>query len=352
LKEKLSVSVLIPTYRRAALLRFTLEGLVNQSYKNFNVVVVLKPSGDKTEEIIERFNKLLRIKTVIQEKGYLTDALNLGLKNAKGDITAFLDDDAIPLSDWLQKLVDTYDLENVGGVAGNVIPAFLNNEGIVQANDNVSELINLDQNPFLNNVGLKTWSCPVKGLENYFVYLSKAGVIAYNFNIGNLAKKRITKSLLGMGANMSILTEATKGFRFPDSWVSGWGNEQFLGWHIRKRGYSLLLNPDAKVHHIVHSQSLSRFVNDSRKLQKEAEIQLIFYRLYGLEKEISAMHRISWVIIRILVILKKAQNLSEAILLLKGVLIGNMLGCKWLISKKLGLGFSPRSELEAIIQKS
>jgi glycosyltransferase involved in cell wall biosynthesis len=322
--------------------------LVNQTYKNFDVVLVLKPSGDKSEEIIEDFKKLLKIELIIQEKGHFTDAMNLGLENVDGDIIAFLDDDSIPLPDWLQNIVETYSLGNVGGVAGNVFPAFLNKEGLVQGDDNHSEIINLEQKPFLNNIGLKTWSCPIEGMEDYFVYLSKAGVIDYNFNIGYLSKKGIVKSLLGMGANMSVLTKATKGFRFPTSWVLGWGNEQYLGWYLWKKGYILLLNPNAKVHHLVHNLSLSRFVNNYGKLLKEAEIQLVFYRFYGSEKNLSAICRISWVILRILTLLKNAQSYSEAFALLRGVLIGNIIGCKWLISNKLGLRYNPLSELEAI----
>jgi hypothetical protein len=261
-----------------------------------------------------------------------------------------LDDDAIPFPDWIQNLLETYSLQNVGGVAGNVLPAFFNNKNEIQLDGKASEIVT-DGKPFLDNIWRKIWGCPLKGLEDYYIYASKAGMVDFNFSIRNLAKKRITKSLLGMGANMSVLTEATKGFKLPNSWILGWGFEQFLGWYVWKKGYNLFYNPDAKVCHLNHGQTLSRNILDFRKqILREAEVQLFFYRLFGLEKDLSVMHRISWIIFRILSILKQAQSLYQASVLLKGLLIGNIVGCKLLISKKFGLRYDPLFELEAILE--
>ena len=352
LTKKLSVSVLIPTYKRAHLLGYVFNALANQTYKDFDVIVILKPSGDKTEEIIEKFTKSLKIKMIIQEKGYVTDAINLGLENASGDITAFLDDDAIPFPDWIENLVETYGPPNVGGVAGDVIPAFLNERDVAQSNGQASEIIP-DAKSFLDAIGRKIWSCPLNGLEDCSVYISKAGIVECKFSIENFANQKTTKSLLGMGANMSVLTKAIKGFKFPSSWILGWGFEQFLGWYVWKKGYNLFLNPDAKVLHLVHGQTLSRNIVDFRKqLLREAEVQMFFYRLYGLETDLSVLHRISWIMFRTLFNLKHAQSLREASTLLKGELIGNMIGCKLLISNKFGLRYDPLFELEALLKKS
>ena len=125
-----------------------------------------------------------------------------------------------------------------------------------------------------------------------------------------------------------------------------------MAWHVWKKGYSLFYNPDAKVYHLVHGQTLSRNIVDFRKqILREAEVQLLFYRLYGLEKDLSIMHRISWIIYRTLYILKHAQSLREASILLKGVLIGNIIGVKLLLSNKFGLNYDLLFELEAILEK-
>ncbi len=270
--------------------------------------MILKPSGDNTEEIIAEFKKSLRMKVLIQETGYVIDALNLGLENVSNEITVFLDDDAIPFPDWIQKIVETYSQPNVGGVAGCVIPAFLNERNVILVNGPISGIIS-DRKPFLDGIGRTIWGCPIKGLESYFVYISKAGIVDYKYSIKDSANQRTTTSLLGMGANMSVLTKAVKGFKFPNSWILGWGFEQFLAWHVWKEGYSLFYNPEARVHHLVHGQTLSRNIVDFRKqILRETEVQLLFYRLYGLEKDLSIMHRLSWMIYRTLYNLKNAQS--------------------------------------------
>jgi glycosyltransferase involved in cell wall biosynthesis len=52
------MSVLIPTYKRAHLIIHVLEGLKKQTYSNFEVLVVLKSSGDGTEQILKNFEKI------------------------------------------------------------------------------------------------------------------------------------------------------------------------------------------------------------------------------------------------------------------------------------------------------
>lgn len=93
---KPAVSILIPTFKRAHLISYVFEGLRKQTYKDFEVVVVLKPSGDGTEDIVKKYKKWLNINLIFQNRGYVVDALNLGFENAQGKIIAFLDDDAIP----------------------------------------------------------------------------------------------------------------------------------------------------------------------------------------------------------------------------------------------------------------
>ena len=353
MKEKLSVTVLIPTYKRAHLLDYVFDALSNQTYKKFDVVVILKPSGDNTERVIDKYKRLLKIKLILQYEGYFTDAINLGLENATGDITAFLDDDAIPSLNWLQNLAETYAFPNVGGVAGNVIPAFVNKKEEVQYTGKPSEVVNLDYTPFLKTIGRKIWSRPIGGLEDYLVYLSRAGVVEYNFDRGIQANNQITKSLLGMGANMSVLTEAVKGYRLPSSWLLGLGNEQLIGWYVWKKGYNLFFNPNAKVSHLSHGQTLSRNVEDYRKqLVRQAESQLLFYRLYGKEPEVSIIYRVSWIIFRTLLAFKQARSFHQVFIFLKGMLIGNIMGCKLIVFNKFGLKYDPLTELIAMLEKS
>lgn len=350
-KDGKSVTILITTYKRANLLPFVFSALERQTYKNFNVIVVVKPSGDGTEDTVRTYEKSLKTKLLMQSNGYVVDAINLGLKQATGDIIAFLDDDAIPPPEWVQTHVENYQKSNVGGVAGEVIPAFLSENGLVQLKDKSSEVIP-QVKPFINSIGRKLWSCPLDGLEDYLVYVSKAGVVDYNFELADKAYSQNTKSLLGMGANMSVLTEALDGFAFPTSWVLGLSYEQFLGWHIWKRGYSLLFNPKAKVYHVAHGQTLTRNVTDKNKITlRQVESQLLFYRLYGFEPKLSKMSRIIWLIYDTAMDLKKICVNKEVsrIAWLKGKIQSEIIGAKWFLSRSLGGNYAPRRDLERIM---
>ena len=72
-----------------------LNSLAKQSRKPDEVVIVLKPSGDGSEDIIEKFKELLSINVVVQKAGNVTDAVAMAIRAATGDYILFIDDDAI-----------------------------------------------------------------------------------------------------------------------------------------------------------------------------------------------------------------------------------------------------------------
>ena len=67
------------------------------------MVIVLKPSGDGSEEVIRSFYTQLPIKLVVQVRGNFTDAVQMAIDNAKGDVILFLDDDAVAERRWVEK---------------------------------------------------------------------------------------------------------------------------------------------------------------------------------------------------------------------------------------------------------
>lgn len=94
--ENLYISIIIPTYNRANDLDRCLNSLQNQTYKNFEVLVCDDGSTDYTEDIVKKYNSLLKIQYIKDENfGGPARPRNNGLKKAKGEIIAFLDSD-----DW------------------------------------------------------------------------------------------------------------------------------------------------------------------------------------------------------------------------------------------------------------
>ncbi len=349
---KISVSVLIPTFKRGNLIGHVLLGLSNQNYRDFEVIVVLKPSGDGTEAVISNYEKSLKIRLVLQKKGNLINALNLGLENASGDIIAFLDDDSIPFPDWIRNLIETYNTPNVGGAAGDVISANLNTSSGVLS-EGLSEIIP-ETMPFMQKIGRQLWDSPIVGLEDYFVYLSKAGMVSYNFDLAKQASCKNTKALLGMGANMSVLAKAVDGFKFPVSaWVFGLSNEQFLGWYIWKKGYSLLFNPDAKVYHIAHGSMSRNLVANKKQTLCKVEANMLFYRMYDIEPGLSFMHRITFLIFSSFFEIKKICRNKEIsrISFLKNIAWCEIIGLTWILSRRVGSNYTPQKYLSKFLMQ-
>jgi glycosyltransferase involved in cell wall biosynthesis len=343
------ISVIIATYKRGNLLNYVLDALTAQTNDDFEVLMVVKPSGDETEQVIESYSKRLKIKVIIQKQGYFTDALNLGLKNAQGDILVFLDDDAIPFPNLIQSYVLSYSMPEIGGVAGDAIPVTLKENKIYPFKDTPSEI--LPQKT--KNTLARRLNYPLKGLENYFLYISKAGIVNSNPKVASKASSQVVNSLLAQGANMSISSKVSAGFQFPTSCILGLTNEQCLGWYLWKKGYQVLFNPEIKVYHIHHGQSLSRNVKDIKKADLFCtEGRLLFYRLYGDEPELSIMNRLLWLLIDVMLDIKNIclRKQISCIHMIKIKFSAELVGLRWLICKKLGLTYSPLADLEKMLR--
>jgi len=85
-------SIIIPTYNRAGLIDKALQSALNQSYPNFEVIVIDDGSTDNTEEVIRNYSdlKLSYYKKENAERGV---ARNFGIDKAKGRYVTFLDSD-------------------------------------------------------------------------------------------------------------------------------------------------------------------------------------------------------------------------------------------------------------------
>lgn len=92
------VSVVIPVYNAEEMLDETLDSVLNQSYKNWELVVVNDKSTDNSLSVINKYiQKDQRIRLINLEKnhGGPAEPRNIGIENAKGDIIALLDSDDV-----------------------------------------------------------------------------------------------------------------------------------------------------------------------------------------------------------------------------------------------------------------
>jgi glycogen synthase len=113
-----SVSVVVSTLDRAAWLDRCLSGLAYQRHSDFEVLVVAGPSTDDTQAVLARHAP--RVRVLRCGEANLSASRNIGLAAAEGEVVAFLDDDAVPEPDWLQRLSTAYQNPQVGGVGGAI----------------------------------------------------------------------------------------------------------------------------------------------------------------------------------------------------------------------------------------
>ena len=85
------VSVIIPTYNRAALLCAAVDSVLQQTYRNIEIIVIDDGSTDETAEAVARYGN--RVRYTRRPNTGVNPARNLGLKQARGEFVALLDSD-------------------------------------------------------------------------------------------------------------------------------------------------------------------------------------------------------------------------------------------------------------------
>ena len=114
------VSVIIPTHNRLIMLKRAIDCVLNQTYKQFEIIIVSDGSSDNTNSFLKSYSNP-KVSSYFNEisKG-ASHARNVGIKHAKGEYIAFLDDDDEWFNFHLEVLVKKIENSNpnVGLVYG------------------------------------------------------------------------------------------------------------------------------------------------------------------------------------------------------------------------------------------
>ena len=120
------LSVILPTYNRASLLKRAVAALLRQSAdpSTYEIVVVENNCSDGTREMVEGLDDP-RVRVISEPRQGLSFARNAGLDAARGEIVAFTDDDVEAVPDWVDTILALLK-KNPGadGVGGRVLPAW------------------------------------------------------------------------------------------------------------------------------------------------------------------------------------------------------------------------------------
>jgi glycosyltransferase involved in cell wall biosynthesis len=97
-------SVIIPTYNRALLIKKAIQSVLQQTYTDWELIIVDDGSTDNTKEVIESYSDK-RIRYIYQQNAERSEARNNGIKNALGKYICFLDSDDFFLPNRLELLL-------------------------------------------------------------------------------------------------------------------------------------------------------------------------------------------------------------------------------------------------------
>lgn len=115
------ISVIIPSYNRANLLKDAILSVLNQTYQNFELIIVNDCSKDNTKNIVKTFRDQRVIYLENEKNKGVSASSNIGIKKARGEYIFILNDDDLIVPWGLEELIKKIkqsDLENLGGIYG------------------------------------------------------------------------------------------------------------------------------------------------------------------------------------------------------------------------------------------
>ncbi|HDP68267.1 MAG TPA: glycosyltransferase [Candidatus Marinimicrobia bacterium] len=98
------VSVIIPTYNRGAVLEQAIKSVLNQTYQNYEIIVVDDGSTDNTHRILQKYGHKIRYYSKLH--GGVSSSRNFGLEKSEGSWVAFLDSDDYWMPEKLERQIE------------------------------------------------------------------------------------------------------------------------------------------------------------------------------------------------------------------------------------------------------
>jgi glycosyltransferase involved in cell wall biosynthesis len=123
----MKITVILCTFNRSQSLARALDSVALctlPASAEWEVLVVDNNSTDQTRQLVEEFSRRYteRFRYLFEAKPGKSHALNAGIREARGDVLAFMDDDVVVEPAWLQKLIAPFESGGWAGVGGRIVP--------------------------------------------------------------------------------------------------------------------------------------------------------------------------------------------------------------------------------------
>ncbi|MHA6484547.1 glycosyltransferase family 2 protein [Paenibacillus sp. strain BS8-2] len=257
-----SVSIIMPTHNKSFYLDRTLAGFVNQTFKDFEIVVVDDGSTDDTRAIVEKYKAYLSIQYCYQENSGRAKARNTALGLANGKYLIFNDDDRIPSQHFVSEHVNLLN-ENPRTVSigskhvmlsrleeslklpmSRMYPFLVKNrEKLPELLDESSPGLFMPEDLMLRGNGVIDEFYLYEPMDNYKVVVEKYTDKLTGFHFD---------WVLATTGNMAVDRTSLEGLSFDENY-SGWGLEDTdFAYRLKQRGFSFAFHPNALNFHQVH----------------------------------------------------------------------------------------------------
>ena len=104
-ENRIKISVVIPLYNKQKTIVNTINSVLNQTFKNFEIIIIDDGSNDVSHEMVSRINDE-RIKLYKKENGGVSSARNYGIEKSTGEFIYFLDADDIVYDDCFEQFIN------------------------------------------------------------------------------------------------------------------------------------------------------------------------------------------------------------------------------------------------------
>ena len=248
-KNDLLISVFIPTGSRIDSLKRALDSLVNQTYKNFEVIIVDYKSEEKIMDIIDLYKDKLSINLIHQKIKGLSRAANLAFEAAKGDIFIRTDDDVVFSEKWLEAVNETIASDDeIGGVTG---PTIIPNEHLKSRDLFYFEQRFKQGNLFFRQIGKIYFNYFLEGDPYKVSHWYKCGAFSLGSNYERSLKEPIHEVNNLEACNYAVRTDLLRKIGGFDLGFLGVGeyHEPDAAYKINNLGYKLVFNPKAMLNH-------------------------------------------------------------------------------------------------------
>jgi len=220
----MDVEIAIPTCcNDGKTIKFTLQSLAKQTYKDFHLLIVYKPTpNDHTPDVLKPFSRELNMSIIEQTEGGIDDAMNLIFQNATGDILLTTDDDEIPDENWVNDHVLFHERYPNGGAFRGRVKRKSSDVGRRVKFKGLRRLIYSDYS---------------RDFKEYIGYLTVFGLPYDRSDNASPRKGEVMKTITLAYENSSFKRKVYNDFRAPGYSLRGFHGEDLISLHAIKKGF-------------------------------------------------------------------------------------------------------------------